>query len=179
MSKNVYLKNKMMKNSMILFGLILTGILTLESCGQKNTSSNDNPASINSEQNSSEITNKVDPNSSPESVMNTIFQASQSGEVGILKFLLPPYDEQSGEIPCDGDCKALCNPGNESMREELKGNYVSLGDFKEYFSKAKIIGNPSITGDEAKVNFVFGPNLERNETMNMQRIKGKWYLRSF
>ena len=38
---------------------------------------------------------------------------------------------------------------------------------------------PSITGDEAKVNFVFGPNLERNETMNMQRISGKWYLSSF
>ena len=155
---------------MILFGLILTGTLIIESCGQNNSSNNDNPAQINSEQSSSKITNNVDPNSSPESVMNTIFQAAQSGEVGILKFLLPPYDEQKGEIPCDGDCKALCNPGNESMREELRGNYFTLGDFKEYFSKAKIIGNPSITGDEAKVNFVFGPNLERNETMNLQRF---------
>jgi hypothetical protein len=169
----------MMKNSMIPFGLILTGILTLESCGQNNTKNNDNPAPINSEQNSSETTNRVDPNSSPESVMNSIFHAAKTGEVGILKFLLPPYDEQTGEIPCDGDCKAICNPGNESMKDELRGNYTTLGDFKEYFSKAKIIGTPSITGDEAKVNFVFGPNLERNETMNMQRISGKWYLSSF
>jgi hypothetical protein len=168
-----------MKKSTILFGLILTGILTLESRGEKSSSNNDNPDLINSEQNSNKIHNKIDPNSSPESVMNTIFQAAQSGEVGILKFLLPPYDEQRGEIPCDGDCKALCNPGHESMREEFGGNYVTLGYFKEYFSKAKIIGTPSITGDEAKVNFVFGPNLERNETMNMQRINGKWYLGSF
>jgi len=164
---------------MIPFGLILTGILTLESCGQNNTKNNDNPAPINSEQNSSETTNRVDPNSSPESVMNSIFHAAKTGEVGILKFLLPPYDEQTGKIPCDGDCKAICNPGNESMKDELRGNYTTLGDFKEYFSKAKIIGTPSITGDKAKVNFVFGPNLERNETMNMQRISGKWYLSSF
>jgi hypothetical protein len=168
-----------MKNFMTLFGLILTGILTLESCGQNNSSNNDNPGPINSEENSSETTNNVDPNSSPESVMNTIFQAANDGEVGILKFLLPPYDEQTNEIPCDGDCKAICNPGNEGMKDELKGNYVTLGDFKEYFSKAKIIGSPSINGDDAEVNFVFGPNLERNETMNMQKINGKWYLRSF
>jgi hypothetical protein len=168
-----------MKNFMTLFGLILTGILTLESCGQNNSSNNDNPAPINSEENSSETTNNVDPNSSPESVMNTIFQAANDGEVGILKFLLPPYDEQTNEIPCDGDCKAICNPGNEGMKDELKGNYVTLDDFKEYFSKAKIIGSPSINGDDAEVNFVFGTNLERNETMNMQKINGKWYLRSF
>ena len=172
-------KKQIMKKLIPLFGVILTGILTLESYGQNNSSNNDNPVPINSEQNSGEITNKVDPNSSPESVMRTIFQAAKTGEVGILKFLLPPYDEQTGEIPCDGDCIAICNPGNESMKDELKGNYVSVGDFKEYFSKAKIIGTPSITGDEAKVYFVFGPNLERNETMNMQRINGKWYLSSF
>ena len=168
-----------MKNFMTLFGLLLIGTLTLESCGQNNSSNNDNPAPINSEKNSSETTNKVDPNSSPESVMNTIFQAANDGEVGILKFLLPPYDEQTNEIPCDGDCKAICNPGNEGMKDELRGNYVTLADFKEYFSKAKIIGSPTINGDDAEVNFVFGPNLERNETMNMQKINGKWYLRSF
>ena len=168
-----------MKRSMILFGLILKGTLILESCGQDNSSINVNPAQINTEQNSRKMISNVDPNSSPENVMNTIFQAAQTGEVGILKFLLPPYNERTGKIPCDGDCIALCNPGNESIREELRGNYVTLGDFKEYFSKAKVIGTPSINGDGAKVNFVFGPNLERNETMNMRRIHGKWYLNSF
>ena len=89
--KNLELKNKMMKNSMIPFGLILTGILTLESCGLNNTKNNDNPAPINSEQNSSETTNRVDPNSSPESVMNSIFHAAKTGEVEILKFLFDSF----------------------------------------------------------------------------------------
>jgi hypothetical protein len=111
--------------------------------------------------------------------MNTIFQAANTGEVEILKFLLPPYDEQQGRIPCDGDCKGICNPGDESMRDELSGNYVTLDEFKNYFSKAYVIGIPDITEDRAKVNFVFGPNLESNETMNLQRINGNWYLSSF
>ena len=62
-SKREIKKNKM-KNFMTLFGLLLIGTLTLESCGQNNSSNNDNPAPINSEENSSETTNKVDPNSS-------------------------------------------------------------------------------------------------------------------
>jgi len=170
------------KNIVLIFSvliLIVFGILEIFYDYKKSFEKNDNPAPINSEQNSSEIPNKIDPNSSPESVMNTIFQAAQSGEVGILEFLLPPYDEQEGRIQCDNDCKAICYPGNESMREEVGNNYVTLAEFKEYFSKAKIIGTPSIRGDAAKVNFVFGPNLEHNETMNMQRINGKWYLSNF
>ena len=81
----------MMKNSMILFGLILTGILTLESCGQNNTSNNDNPAGTNGSigstgatglsadadakaKSDAEITKKADPNSSPESEPNLNFE---------------------------------------------------------------------------------------------------------
>ncbi len=120
-----------------------------------------------------------DPNASPQSVMNTIFEAAKTGEVGVLRFLLPPYDNVRGEIPCDGDCKALCNPGNERMREELGHNYIDMKDFRAAFSRAKIIGSPVITGNTATVNFVFGANLELNETMNMKKINGKWYLSSF
>jgi len=166
-----------MKNLLILFGLIFE-LLMLESFGE-NMSLNNNYASINSDQHSIKKNSLIDPNSSPENVMNTIFKAAKSGEVGVLKFLLPPFDDKIGKIPCDGDCKALCNAGNESMREELKGNYVSIEDFKKYFEKGKIIGVPTINGNRAQVNFVFGPNLERNETMNMQKINNKWYLSSF
>ena len=112
---------------------------------------------------------QLDPNASPENVMNTIFQAAKTGEVWVLRFLLPPYDDIQGRVPCDGDCKALCNPGNEQMLEE----------FKSAFSRGKIIGSPTISENSAEVNFVFGPNLEANETMNMQRINGKWYLESY
>lgn len=116
-----------------------------------------------------------DPNLSIESVMNTLFEAARSGEVGILKLLLPPY----GLGSCDGDCKALCNPGNESMKIELKNNYISLANFREYFSKGKIVGAPIITGNEGEVKFLFGPNLDKSETMHLQKINGKWYLKSF
>jgi hypothetical protein len=115
-------------------------------------------------------------NSTPESVMMTLFSAARTGKVEVLKSLLPP----EGEGTTDGDCKAICNPGNESMRNELGHNYITLEEFKNYFSKAKIVGNAIINGDQAKVNFVFvSPNGERDETMHLQRIKGKWYLASF
>lgn len=125
----------------------------------------------NIEDNSSETSS--DPNASPSIVMSTIFDAAKTGEVGVLRFLLPPNDE------CDGDCKALCNPGNERMREELGHNYIDLENFMLGFSKGKVVGEPLISGDEASVNFIFGPNLEANETMQMQKINGKWYLQSF
>jgi len=163
---------------MTIFGAILFASVILTSC---EGSSSEEPATTTEESgNSNQSGNKVeDPNSSPESVMNTIFQAAQSGEVGVLKSLLPPFDEKTGEIPCDGDCLALCNPGNESMKEELGSNYTTLADFKEYFSNGKIVGSPTINGNEAEVNFLFGSNQDRNETMNMQMINGKWYLSSF
>lgn len=116
---------------------------------------------------------RFEPNDSPESVMKTIFQAARTGEVGVLQFLLPPDGN------CDGDCKALCNPGNESMREELRGNFITVAEFREYFSQGKIVGIPIIEGNAAKVNFVFGPNLEESETMGMQKIGEKWYLSGY
>jgi hypothetical protein len=161
------------------FLLAITLFLTLVSCNSSNNSSGQtnnelSPKKEGLDNNTTpESKNVDDPNSSPESVMETIFNSAKSGEVGVLKFLLPPNDE------CDGDCKALCNPGNERMRDELRGNYITLENYKYSFSKAKIIGSPNLNGEEANVNFVFGPNLERNETMNLQKINGKWYLKSF
>jgi hypothetical protein len=121
----------------------------------------------------------ADVNGSPENVMNTIFHAAKTGQIGVLKFLLPPVDQESGQVPCDNDCLSICNPGNERMREELGNNYISLEDFQAFMSKGRIIGTPVIEGERAKVNFIFGKNLEQNETMNMQLIDGKWYLSSF
>ena len=159
--------------------LLTTLLLTLFSCNSTNNNSgqtNDelSPKKENVDNNSNPKRQNInDPNSSPESVMETIFTSAKSGEVGILNFLLPPNDE------CDGDCKALCNPGNERMRDELRGNYMTLEQFQYSLSNAKIVGSPDVIGDKASVNFVFGPNLERNETMNLQKINGKWYLKSF
>jgi hypothetical protein len=161
-----------MKNRKIILNTILITLVIITSCESSN-SSDLNLTPTNQEQNSNESEKIGDPNSSPKTVMNTLFNAAKTGEVGVLRFLLPPNGA------CDGDCKAICNPGNESMREELGNNYIDLNRFKLDFSNGKIIGEPTINGNEATVNFVFGPNLEANETMYMQKIDGKWYLQSF
>ncbi|MCP4437852.1 MAG: hypothetical protein GY810_02830 [Aureispira sp.] len=116
-------------------------------------------------------------NSSPVTVMQAIFKAAQTGKVDQLPSLLPP--KELGE--CNGDCKAICNPGNESMRKELAHNYTTVEQFKEYFAKAKIVGEPRIEGNKAHVDFLFGKDGTRKEikTINLQKLKGKWYLESF
>lgn len=152
--------------------LIIAILFSCNSNSNKNVSNSDNTNKPLAE-NRATVSN--DPNSNPVSVMNTIVNAAKTGEVGVLHFLIPPYGE--GEV--DGDCKALCNPGNESMRDELGGNYITLEQFRSAFAKCKIVGTPEISGDQASVNFVFGPNLEYSETMKMQRINGKWYLGSY
>ena len=161
-----------MKNKAIILKYLVITFVTFTSCEGSNTTEKYSSPQ-NQEQNTNESEKNGGPNSSPETVMNTIFNSAKNGEVGVLRFLLPPNGD------CDGDCIAICNPGNEEMREELGGNYTDLNDFMSAFSNGKIIGEPSINGNEATVNFVFGPNLEANETMNLQKIDGKWYLRSF
>lgn len=114
-------------------------------------------------------------NASPTVVMKTIFEAAQTGKMDKLPSLLPPKDLGS----CDGDCKALCNAGNESMRKELGHNYTTVEQFKEYFAKAKIVDEPRIEENKAQVDFLFGKDGTRKETMNLQKLDGKWYLESF
>jgi hypothetical protein len=172
-------KNKYYMNKRVSIGLFIMLVFTvLHSSGQQNIQGVGNKTDT-TQQNPGRSIYNIDPNASPENVMYTIFQAAKTGEVEILKSLLPPFDSKKGKIPCDVDCKALCNPGNESMKTELKGNYLSLSSFKDYFSTAKMSGDPIIVGDEARVPFLFGPKLENKETMNLQRINGKWYLLSF
>ncbi len=56
-------------------------------------------------------------------------------------------------------------------------NYKKM--FKEYFSKGKVVGEATIEGDDAKVNILFGPDGTKEETFNMKKKDGKWYLMSF
>lgn len=117
----------------------------------------------------------VNPNASPEQVMQTIFDAAKNKDFKLLKFLLPP----EGMGNCDGDCKALCNPGNESMKQGLAHNYITTDEFIKFFSNAKIIGKAEVMEYTARVKFTFGENNELDEVMNLQKIEGKWYLESF
>jgi hypothetical protein len=117
-------------------------------------------------------------NSSPETVMQAIFRAAQTGNIESLPQLLPPIDQSTGLRPCDGDCKGICYPGVESMKAELRTNYITLDNFKLMLSKAFILETRIISENQADVIFLFGPNLEKEETMKLQKIDGKWYLKS-
>lgn len=120
------------------------------------------------EKSNSENQKTFEPNESPENVMQTIFNAAKTGELGVLQFLLPPY----GQGDTDNDVERLCNLGRE-------GDSISIEQFKEEFKNAKIVGIPMVSGNEAEVDFVFGHKLERSETMKMQKVGEKWYLMSF
>ncbi len=101
-----------------------------------------------------------DPQATPEAVVNTIFDAAKNKDYSKLSTLCAD--------DADGDSKSICN-----LPEERKESFV------EYFSKGKVNGSAQIEGDNAKVNILFGPDGTKEETMNLTKKDGKWYLVSF
>ncbi len=105
------------------------------------------------------------PQTDPAWVVNQIFIAAKEGKYELLSELCDP--EGKG----DGDTKFLCTIQNASTKDKQ--------EFDEYFKTGKIIGEPVIEGEEAKVEFTFGPDGNKKETMNLVRRGDRWYLESF
>jgi hypothetical protein len=102
--------------------------------------------------------------SKPESVVEAIFKAAKTKDFESLKALCDPKGEN------DGDTKDICGVAdNKEMQEE----------FVQFFEKGKVSGSARIEGDEAEVDFTFGPSGNDTETMNLIQRDGKWYLKSF
>lgn len=101
----------------------------------------------------------------PTGVANMIFDAAKSGDYSQLKNLC------DASLTSDGDSRKVCEveTGDEKYR----------ASFKEYFSTGKVVGEPTIEGEEAKVKITFGPDGTKEETLNMQKKDGKWFLYSF
>lgn len=106
----------------------------------------------------------VDIHSDPNSVMRALFDAAKSGNLDNLSYLCDPTG--SG----DGETKEICKMN--SMPFEAKKSFI------EYFKNGEVIGNPIIIGDEASVDFSFGPNNTKTAQMKLIRLSGKWYLYS-
>jgi protein involved in sex pheromone biosynthesis len=100
----------------------------------------------------------------PAELMRTIFKAAKSGNFSSLTGLCAVDDG-------DNDVKMICGIDNESSKKQE--------EFKEYFAKGKVVGEPTIDGDEASVEFMFGPDGDKGETMRMIKKGKKWYLRSY
>ena len=103
--------------------------------------------------------------STPKGAAEMVFSAARSGDYSHLKDLC------NDALEPDGDSKHVCDVTNGD--DKLKTS------FKEYFSKGKVVGEATVEGDNAKVNITFGPDGTKEETFNMAKKDGKWYLVSF
>jgi len=101
----------------------------------------------------------------PTGVANMVFDAAKSGDYSKLKGLC------DDSLEPDGDSKKVC--GVADGDDEYKKM------FKDYFTTGKVVGEATIEGDDAKVAILFGPDGTKEETFNMKKKDGKWYLMSF
>ncbi|MBK8611615.1 MAG: hypothetical protein IPL84_17170 [Chitinophagaceae bacterium] len=103
--------------------------------------------------------------SSPTAVAKIIFNAASSGNYEPLKQICDP------NIDTDGDSKRVCAIADADK--------ISQENFAAYFSTGKIIGDPLIKDNFAKVDILFGPDGKKPESLMMARKDNKWYLVSF
>lgn len=103
---------------------------------------------------------------SPESVVQIVFDAAKSGDFASLGGLCDPQGEN------DGDTQGICDMATDDADQE---------EFVQYFATGKINGEATIsaTGDRAEVPFSFGPDGDRDETMELINRNAQWYLFGF
>jgi len=105
---------------------------------------------------------KVD-SSDPAAVLQAVFDAARSGDHSQLATL--------GSSGPDGDVQMIL--GVPKGDEKIKTMFVT------FFGKGKVVGTPRIQGDKAEVDFLFGPDGKKPETMNLIKEGGQWRLHSF
>lgn len=103
-----------------------------------------------------------DAQADPRSVAEAIFDAARSGNYDGLAVLI--------DADADEDSKMIAN---------VSGDKETQDQFKKYFSKGKVSDEPTVEGETASVNILFGPDGTKEETFKMVRKNGKWYLQSF
>lgn len=103
----------------------------------------------------------IDVNSTPEKVIETIYNAAKNNDFSQLGMLC------NESVKADGDSRGIC---------ELQSGSKEANVFVQYFQTLKLDGSPEINGDMAKVNVFLG---DGKETLSMKKVDGKWYLESF
>jgi hypothetical protein len=100
----------------------------------------------------------------PVKVVQAIFDAAKNKDIVILTTLCDPEGEN------DGDTRRICDVAKDTRK---------LDEFVLWFSKGKVTGEAVIEEDRARVPFIFGPDGNKKEEMNLIKRDGKWYLYSF
>jgi hypothetical protein len=103
---------------------------------------------------------------SPESMVQTIFDAAKSGNFALLQGLCDPLGKN------DNDTQTICNWATDE---------TNRGEFIKYFAAGRINGEATISpdGTQAEVPFLFGPDGDNEETMELINRDGRWYLFGF
>jgi hypothetical protein len=100
----------------------------------------------------------------PKSVLGAVIFAARSGDPAPLS--------------------ALCDPagGSEPSVQRvcaLEADSAEWASFRAAFGRARLNGEPRVSGDRAALNFVYGPDGTTSETMELVRKGGRWYLLRF
>ncbi|HEU5060106.1 MAG TPA: hypothetical protein VFU21_26420 [Kofleriaceae bacterium] len=100
----------------------------------------------------------------PKSVTAQIFHAAATGRTQNLR--------------------ALCDPRGENDEDTARICALTPADpdwpaFRAEFARARLNGEPRVSGDRAALHFVFGPDATRSETMELVQRDGRWYLSAF
>lgn len=138
--------------------LLSLSVLTFLSCNQ-----NENKGSSTTEKVSK--VKEANDQSNPVWVVNQIFEAAKTGNYESLLTLCDPNGEG------DGDVKRICSVYLSSKEDK--------DEFNSYFKFGQVLGKAVIAGNEAMIQIKFGPQGNKDETMNLLQRDGKWYLRSF
>ena len=100
----------------------------------------------------------------PKSVTASIFYAADTGETAHLETLCDPRGQN------DDDTARIC---------AMTPAAPDWDDFRAEFARARLNGEPRVSGDRAALHFLFGPDGTQSETMELVRRDGRWYLSSF
>lgn len=101
----------------------------------------------------------------PKLVLEKVFEIARYKDYETAIFLADPYDENDKDV--DGIAYVSAHP------IEFKDKFV------ENFKNGRIIGKPFVGENTAEIEFLFGKNTDRKETMTFVKRNDSWYLYSF
>lgn len=100
--------------------------------------------------------------STPEKTLTAVFDAARTGDTSKLISLC--------SADGDGDVKQIC---------AMTAQHPEWAEFAKVFKDGKVTAPAAITGNEATVEFSFGPGGTEKETMQFTNVDGKWLLSGF
>ncbi len=101
--------------------------------------------------------------STPDGMMRLFIKFAAEGKFEEIRAFADPK--------CDGDVREICAIADSPEKDKNR--------YRNFFGGGKVLGAARVDGDKAEVDFTMGDKQEKQETMNLQRIDGVWFLSSF